>query len=407
MADIFISYKSERRPAARHLKKVLEAYFQVSTEECVWYDYGLIPGREFEPRIMAEIAAAKVVLVLWCTRAVKSEWVLKEAREAKRTDKFLPIRIESCTLPDGFAGADTINLSEWDAGARSPMLDRLLEDIGRRLGREPVSRLTRLREVEEDWRGYGAPSLAHFALGKALEPGEPAPPPQPAPVAPILGPPPAGLSANLRKHWENAQRGEPEGLFQVGWHLEKGKDGLAQDDREAVRLYRLAADQDFAPAMAGLGAMYNMGRGGLAHNDQAAVRLYRPAAEHGNARAQNNLGAMYQSGRGGLAQDDREAVRLYRLAADQGNAQAQNNLGFMYESGRGGLARDDREAVRLYRLAADQGDAHGQNNLGTMHAAGRGGLRKDNAEAVRLYRLAARQGNLEGKQNLNRLGESW
>ena len=72
VAEIFISYKSERRPAARHLK-VLDCYFGTGSEECVWYDYGLIPGDEFEPRIMAELARAKVVLVLWCTMAVKSD----------------------------------------------------------------------------------------------------------------------------------------------------------------------------------------------------------------------------------------------------------------------------------------------------------------------------------------------
>ena len=52
MAEIFISYKSERRPAARHLAKVLAGYGYDS-----WYDYGLIPGHDFEPRLMAEMAA--------------------------------------------------------------------------------------------------------------------------------------------------------------------------------------------------------------------------------------------------------------------------------------------------------------------------------------------------------------
>jgi TPR repeat protein len=61
-------------------------------------------------------------------------------------------------------------------------------------------------------------------------------------------------------------------------------------------------------------------------DDREAARLYKLAADQGNADAQNNLGNFYRDGRGGLPQDDREAARLYRLAADQGNADAQANL---------------------------------------------------------------------------------
>ena len=57
------------------MAKVLECYGYD-----VWYDYGLIPGDDFELRLMAELSSAKVVLVLWCTLAVDSPWVQREAR---------------------------------------------------------------------------------------------------------------------------------------------------------------------------------------------------------------------------------------------------------------------------------------------------------------------------------------
>jgi hypothetical protein len=41
MADIFISYKSERRKAAAHFAKILERYGY-----SVWYDYSLVKGLE-------------------------------------------------------------------------------------------------------------------------------------------------------------------------------------------------------------------------------------------------------------------------------------------------------------------------------------------------------------------------
>jgi TPR repeat protein len=62
-------------------------------------------------------------------------------------------------------------------------------------------------------------------------------------------------------------------------------------------------------------------------DDREAVRLYKLAADQGSAGGQVNLGFFYQNGLGGLPKDEREAARLYKLAADQGNAFAQAALG--------------------------------------------------------------------------------
>jgi TPR repeat protein len=66
--------------------------------------------------------------------------------------------------------------------------------------------------------------------------------------------------------------------------------------------------------------MFEKGRG-VAQDDAEAVRWYRLAAAQGVAVAQCNLGFMFEKGRG-VAQDDAEAVRWYRLAAAQGDARA-------------------------------------------------------------------------------------
>ncbi len=162
MADVFISYKSERRAAARHLQKVLRLYGYSS-----WYDYGLIPGDDFEPHLMAELNAAKVVVVLWCGLAVHSTWVIKEATDARALGRYLPTWIQDAPLPKGFEGADTINLTGWDGAPRSEKLDRLLADIGRRVGRDPAPDFHGLRELHEDWVGFGRPTLAQFGLSEA------------------------------------------------------------------------------------------------------------------------------------------------------------------------------------------------------------------------------------------------
>ena len=142
-----------------------------------------------------------------------------------------------------------------------------------------------------------------------------------------------------------------------------------------------------AAAQYNLGVMYHHGTG-VPKDYAEAVKWWRLAAEQGFARAQSNLGVMYANGEG-VAQDYDEAMRLYRLAAEQGLARAQHNLGNMYENGRG-VAVDDAEALRWYRLAAEQGLADAQFNLGWMYDEGTG-VAVDDAEAVRWYRLAAEQ----------------
>lgn len=96
-------------------------------------------------------------------------------------------------------------------------------------------------------------------------------------------------------------------------------------------------------------------------DQKETVRLYRLAADQGDAKAQNGLGFCYAEGQG-VAQDDKEAVRLFRLAAEKGHAPAQYNLGVCYRHGQG-VAQDHKEAVRLFRLAAKEGDAWAQCNL--------------------------------------------
>ena len=93
--------------------------------------------------------------------------------------------------------------------------------------------------------------------------------------------------------------------------------------------------------------MYANGTG-VAQDHTEAVRLYRLAADQ-SARAQVNLGRMYEDGTG-VSQDHTEAVRFYRLAADQGYATAQCYLGMMYCDGTG-IPQDLAKAAWLFKLA--------------------------------------------------------
>ena len=97
--------------------------------------------------------------------------------------------------------------------------------------------------------------------------------------------------------------------------------------------------------------MYGTGRG-VPQDAAEAVRWYRLAAEQGIASAQNNLGVMYGDGLG-VPQDAAEAVRWYRLAAEQGDATAQFNIGLRYGDGLG-VPQDNVEAHMWLNLAGSR-----------------------------------------------------
>ena len=127
----------------------------------------------------------------------------------------------------------------------------------------------------------------------------------------------------IKKNRELAKKGDIKAQNEVGYYYQNGI-GVSKDDAEAVRWYRLAAEQGLALAQDNLGWMYQNGLG-IEQNYTEAVNWYRKAADQGHANAQNNMGWMYQNGLG-VTQDETEAVRWYRLAAEQGNTYAQNNL---------------------------------------------------------------------------------
>jgi TPR repeat protein len=72
--------------------------------------------------------------------------------------------------------------------------------------------------------------------------------------------------------------------------------------------------------------MYDEGQG-VSQDDSEAVRWYRKAADQGYATAQYVLGSMYRNGQG-VPRDNAEAVGWFQKAANQGDATAQRALGF-------------------------------------------------------------------------------
>ncbi len=126
-----------------------------------------------------------------------------------------------------------------------------------------------------------------------------------------------------------AEQNNAEALQNMGNLYLSGKCSLIKKNTaEARRYFELSEER--SPNID-----YNLAsclRNGNEDEQIEAVRLLRSAAEKGIAEAYNDLGLMYQAGRGGLAQSDLEALRCYELAAAKGceaaidNARTLNSL---------------------------------------------------------------------------------
>jgi TPR repeat protein len=105
---------------------------------------------------------------------------------------------------------------------------------------------------------------------------------------------------------------------------EQGRAAYRQGDyATALEVWSRRAGLDDPQAQRGLGEMYRRGYG-VEQNDAEAVKWYRKAAEQLYPEAQNDLGEMYLEGRG-VPRDDAQAYKWFTLAASQGHEMALQN----------------------------------------------------------------------------------
>jgi TIR domain len=112
MADVFISYSSADREAARVLAERLG-----ERGLAVWWDRSIPPGRVYDEVIQEALHAAGCVVVLWSDDSVKSNWVRTEAAEGLAQDKLVPALIEPVTPPIEFKRIQAADLSGWTGDA--------------------------------------------------------------------------------------------------------------------------------------------------------------------------------------------------------------------------------------------------------------------------------------------------
>jgi hypothetical protein len=109
-----------------------------------------------------------------------------------------------------------------------------------------------------------------------------------------------------------AGQGDPEAQVNLGTLYDGGL-GVPQDEAEAVKWYRRAADKGDSDGQVSLGWSLIFGKSNL-QDEAEAIELFRKAADHGNVDAMSSLGTLYADG-WCVAQDYVQAHMWYNLAA--------------------------------------------------------------------------------------------
>lgn len=102
-SDVFLSYARQDRPTAQFMAQALER-----CGYSVWWDRDLLGGQDFEREIGRELAAARVVVVLWSAASVRSDWVRDEAATARDRGVLVPVQLDDTSPPMGFRSLHTI-----------------------------------------------------------------------------------------------------------------------------------------------------------------------------------------------------------------------------------------------------------------------------------------------------------
>ena len=134
------------------------------------------------------------------------------------------------------------------------------------------------------------------------------------------------------------------------------------EESELERTKRWSSEGD-AWSQFNLGVMYSDGEG-VPQDYKEAIKWYKMAAEQGNTDAQYNLGFMCYNGEG-VPQDYKEAIKWYRMAADQGDADAQNFIGAMHFYGEG-IPQDYKYAYVWFSIAKANGHEKAKDNLNSV-----------------------------------------
>jgi TPR repeat protein len=137
-----------------------------------------------------------------------------------------------------------------------------------------------------------------------------------------------------------------------------------EDFTQAMKWYKKAADQGYAPAMHNIGYLYETAKG-VTKDLKTAYQWYLKAANNGFALSQFRLGEAYFLG-DLVIKDDKKSIDFYHMAAEQGNTNSQYILARYYFKNRDQSTRPSIESIKSFnytKLVALQGVTQAYRSL--------------------------------------------
>lgn len=123
------------------------------------------------------------------------------------------------------------------------------------------------------------------------------------------------LNRAVKYYQMGADKGDAEGLYNLGVSMLKGH-GVEQNEEEAIKLFKMSAEQDFPPALNALG-FYEVN---TRQNYSGAAAYFRRAADKGDRDGLTNLAVCYDNGWvEGHPPDKRAAFKYWFEAATKGH----------------------------------------------------------------------------------------
>ena len=218
-----------------------------------------------------------------------------------------------------------------------------------------------------------------------------------------------------------AEHGHAEAQYQIGMLYAYGQ-GVPRDPSMAVKWLEKSCEGGYQQAMVDFANMSFEGQmvpkdyakaakwfqvaadrcSGyyFERDEKMALKYFRDAGEMGEVNSQYCLGCFYYEGRG-TEKDVDEAAMWFDQAADQGHPAAKSFLGMFKITGTG-CEQDVQEGLRLLNESADTGYYEAQYYLGKLYYEGKY-VPKSNMKAKRFLNMAAKQGDPDAMALLNKM----
>ncbi len=380
MPYVFISY------AHRDMDIVYSIInFLIAKGMRIWFDEGIDPGTEWDDNIAAHVQGCDSMIAFISANYLNSDNCRDElnyARDLKK-DRLL-IYLEQVELPAGMAmrmnRIQAINRYNYDRPEdffnklmRCQFLARSIEET------ESEQKETIEPEQNPETTKVDSHSLVEqglkYLFGRGTE---------------------KNYDEAVRLFRLAAEQNDPDALYNLGRCYATGR-GVPKDYGESAKWHRKAAELDQIASQNALGHMYLYGRPGMQRDPAEGAIWYRRAAMQNDSLAQASLGECYENG-WGVPQNYPEAFTWYRKAAEGGIGCeiARYHLGQLYLNGNG-VEKDYPAAIRWLQEAGSHPDA--VNLLGYCYENGYGVIQNPE-EAVALYRKAAEQGHVTAQLKL-------